>query len=45
MNFGRLGRVFGRLGAQVKAPAAGGGGGPGGVGSPIGLLLTLTKSS
>lgn len=46
MNFGRLGRAFGRLGASPKPPTAGGGGGGGGTtGQPMGLLLALTYSS
>jgi hypothetical protein len=45
MNFGRLGRVFGRLGSSVKAGTGGGSPPVGNAGEPIGLLLILTKAS
>lgn len=43
MRLGGLGRDFGKLGANGKATAAGGGAGT--TGQPIGLLLALTHAS
>gem|GEM_PF-4011285 len=45
MNFGRLGKSFGKLGAAVKAGTGGGSPPVGNAGEPIGLLLALTKAS